>query len=122
MVSDGSAVVVGTGVAASTAAGVSFLTGATDFSAVAAALDGVDSPRLSVVAAAAAVAGGAGGGTVAGVAAAGGAAAGDAAGGVPLVGSAIVHAAGGYALFTTAHLAGVLFRVHRARLESIYLR
>lgn len=44
------------------------------------------------------------------------------AGGVPLVGSAIVHAAGGYALFTTAHLAGVLFRVHRDRLEIIYLR
>lgn len=44
------------------------------------------------------------------------------AGGVPLVGSAIVHAAGGYALFTTAHLAGVLFRVHRDRLERIYLR
>lgn len=44
------------------------------------------------------------------------------AGGVPLLGSAIVHTAGGYALFTTAHLAGVLFRVHRERLESIYLR
>jgi hypothetical protein len=42
-------------------------------------------------------------------------------GGVPLVGSAIVHSAGGYALFTTAHLAGVLFRVHRERLERIYL-
>jgi hypothetical protein len=44
------------------------------------------------------------------------------AGGVPLFGSVLVHAAGGYALFTTAHLAGVLFRVHRDRLESIYLR
>lgn len=43
-------------------------------------------------------------------------------GGVPLLGSAIVHAAGGYALFTTAHLAGVLFRVHGERLEGIYLR
>ena len=44
------------------------------------------------------------------------------AGGVPLFGSALVHAAGGYALFTTAHLAGVVFRVHRDRLERIYLR
>lgn len=43
------------------------------------------------------------------------------AGGVPLLGTALVHAATGYALFTTAHLAGALFRVHRDRLERIYL-
>lgn len=44
------------------------------------------------------------------------------AGGVPLLGTALFHAATGYALFTTAHLAGALFRVHRERLERIYLR
>lgn len=42
--------------------------------------------------------------------------------GVPLLGTALIHAATGYALFTTAHLAGALFRVHRERLERIYLR
>ncbi len=42
--------------------------------------------------------------------------------GVPLLGTALIHAAVGYALFTTAHLAGALFRVHRERLERIYLR
>ena len=41
---------------------------------------------------------------------------------IPLVGVAVLHAATGYALFTAAHLAGVLFRRHRERLESIYLR
>lgn len=41
---------------------------------------------------------------------------------IPLVGVAVLHAATGYALFTAAHLAGVLFRRHRARLEAIYLR
>ena len=40
---------------------------------------------------------------------------------VPLLGLAAFHAATGYALFTTAHLAGVLFRRHRERLERIYL-
>ena len=41
---------------------------------------------------------------------------------VPLLGAAVVHAALGYALFTSAHLAGLLFRRHRERLEAIYLR
>ena len=40
---------------------------------------------------------------------------------VPLVGLAVFHAASGYALLTTAHLAGLLFRRHRERLERIYL-
>lgn len=39
----------------------------------------------------------------------------------PLLGAAIAHAALGYALFTSAHLAGLLFRRHRVRLEAIYL-
>jgi hypothetical protein len=43
-------------------------------------------------------------------------------GGVPLLGLVVFHAATGYALFTTAHLAGVLFRRHEKRLEAIYLR
>lgn len=42
--------------------------------------------------------------------------------GVPLLGMALIHAALGYALFTSAHLAGLLFRRHRERLEAIYLR
>ena len=42
--------------------------------------------------------------------------------GVPLIGMALIHAALGYALFTSAHLAGLLFRRHRERLEAIYLR
>jgi hypothetical protein len=41
---------------------------------------------------------------------------------VPLLGLAAFHAATGYALFTTAHLAGMMFRRHRVRLERIYLR
>ncbi len=41
---------------------------------------------------------------------------------VPLLGLAVFHAATGYALFTSAHLAGVLFRRHQQRLEAIYLR
>jgi hypothetical protein len=41
--------------------------------------------------------------------------------GVPLLGLAVFHAATGYALLTTAHLAGVLYRRHRQRLEAIYL-
>lgn len=43
-------------------------------------------------------------------------------GGIPLVGLAVLHAATGYTLFTAAHLAGLLFRRHRQRLEAIYLR
>jgi hypothetical protein len=40
---------------------------------------------------------------------------------VPWLGVAVFHAATGYALLETAHLAGVLFRRHRERLERIYL-
>lgn len=42
-------------------------------------------------------------------------------GGIPLLGLAVLHASTGYALFTAAHLAGVLFRRHRESLARIYL-
>jgi hypothetical protein len=41
---------------------------------------------------------------------------------IPLVSLVVFHAATGYALFTGAHLAGLLFRRHRERLDAIYLR
>ena len=41
--------------------------------------------------------------------------------GIPLRGAAIVHAVIAYAGLTSAHLAGLLFRRHRQRLEAIYL-